>query len=107
MKITEKTVAEFHYTLKNEAGDIIETSSGQDSMAYLHGANNTLPGLEKSLSNKSAGDKFSVTLQPEEAYGEHEEGLEQRVSIKHLHGLVGQSAKWKKGMTAIVQSEQG
>jgi len=107
MKIAEKTVAHFHYVLKDEAGAELESSQGHEPLVYLHGANNTLAGLENALAGKEAGDKFSVTLQPEEAYGEYQEGLEQRVPVKHLHGLVSKSAKWKKGMTAVVQTEQG
>ena len=47
MKIADKTVVQFHYVLKNEAGDKLESSHGNDPLAYLHGANNTLVGLEK------------------------------------------------------------
>jgi len=107
MKIAEKTVAHFHYTLKNEAGEELESSNGHEPLTYLHGANNTLPGLEKALEGKAKDESFSVTLQPEEAYGAYQEGLEQRVPVKHLHGLVSKNAKWKKGMTAAVQTDAG
>ncbi len=107
MNIADKTVAHFHYTLKNEAGEELESSNGHEPLAYLHGANNTLVGLENALAGKATGDKFSVTLQPEEAYGEYQEGLEQRVPVKHLQGLPSKNAKWKKGMTAVVHTEQG
>ncbi len=107
MKIADKTVAHFHYTLKDEQGLALESSTGHEPLAYLHGANNTLVGLETALTGKSAGEKFTVTLQPEEAYGAYQEGLEQRVSVKHLQGLPSTKAKWEKGMTAIVNTEQG
>lgn len=103
MKIAEKSVAQFHYVLKAEDGTEIESSHKSDPMAYLHGFNNTLVGLEKALEGKEAGDKFSVTLQPEDAYGQPQEGMIQRVPVKHLQG----GAKWKTGMTAVVQTEQG
>ena len=107
MKIADKTVAHFHYTLKNEAGEEIESSDGHEPLAYLHGANNTLPGLEKALTGKARGEKFSVTLQPEEAYGPYQEGLEQRVPVKHLQGLPSKNASWKAGMIGVVHTEQG
>ncbi|GAA0822242.1 peptidylprolyl isomerase [Colwellia asteriadis] len=107
MNIADKTVAQFHYILKDEAGNEIESSHGHEPLAYLHGANNTLPGLEKALTDKATGDKFTVTLQPEEAYGERNETLVERVSAKHLHGLPSKNAKWQPGMIAIVQTEQG
>ena len=107
MKIADKTVVHFHYTLKNEAGEELESSQGHEPMVYLHGANNTLVGLENALTGKEAGDKFSVTLQPEEAYGERNEEATQRVPTKHLNGLPSKNAKWKAGMTAVVETEQG
>lgn len=103
MKIAEKSVVQFHYVLKEEDGTEIESSHGNDPMAYLHGFNNTLVGLENALAGKEAGDKFSVTLQPEEAYGQRQEDMIQRIPVKHLQG----AAKWKPGMTAVVQTEQG
>lgn len=107
MKITDKTVAQFHYVLKNEAGEELESSHGGEPLAYLHGANNTLVGLENALAGKEAGENFSVTLQPEDAYGERQEDLIQRVPSKHLHGLPNKNAKWKAGMVAVVQTEEG
>jgi len=107
MKIADKTVVQFHYTLKDEAGVELESSIGHDPMAYLHGANNTLVGLEKALTDKEANDKFSVTLQPEDAYGERNEDMTQRVPVKHLQGLPSKNAKWKAGMIAVIHTEQG
>ena len=70
MKITDKTVVQFHYTLKDEAGNEIESSYSGDPLAYLHGYKNMLVGVENALTDKEVGDKFSVTLQPEDTYGE-------------------------------------
>lgn len=105
MKISEKSVVQFHYVLKEEDGTEIESSHGNDPMAYLHGFNNTLVGLEKALAGKESGDKFSVTLQPEDAYGKRKEDMIQRIPSKHLQGPA--NTKWKAGMTAVVQTEQG
>jgi len=107
MKITDKSVVQFHYTLKNEAGEEIENSHKGEPLAYLHGYKNMLVGVENALTGKEIGDKFSVTLQPEDAYGERQEDAIQRVPVKHLQGLPSKNAKWKAGMTAVVQTEAG
>ena len=65
MKIANKTVVQFHYTLKDEAGNQIESSYASDPLAYLHGYNNMLVGVENALADKEIGDKFSVTLKPD------------------------------------------
>lgn len=103
MKITENKVVQFHYTLSDEAGEKIESSIGNDPLAYLHGHKNMIVGVENALNEKEAGDKFSVTVAPAEGYGERDENAIQRVSVKHLQG----AKKWKPGMQAVVQTEQG
>lgn len=60
-----------NYTLKNDNGEVMESSDQAGPIAYLHGHNNIVPGLEKALEGRSAGDTFSVSLPPADAYGEH------------------------------------
>ena len=103
MKISDKTVVQIHYTMSDEAGAELESSSGGDPMAYLHGHGNMLVGVEKALVDKEVGDKFSITLQPEDAYGERQDDAVQRVPAKHLQG----AKVWKPGMVAVVNTEQG
>jgi len=74
----------FHYTLRNEANDEWETSRGGEPTAYLHGANNIIRGLESAMLGKSAGDVFTATVAPEDAYGLRNPEKQQRVPIKHL-----------------------
>ncbi|MCP5326120.1 MAG: peptidylprolyl isomerase [Oceanospirillaceae bacterium] len=103
MTIKTNSVVQFHYTLKDEDGTLIETSSGRDPMAYLHGHNNIIPGLEAAMEGKNAGDTFSATVTPDQAYGERRADALQRIPVKHLQG----AKKWKAGMVAHVQTEQG
>lgn len=79
MKIAKERVALFHYTLKNEGGEILDSSEGESPMAYLHGEHNIVEGLEKALEGKEVGDKLDVTVEPAEAYGEYDENLVQPV----------------------------
>jgi FKBP-type peptidyl-prolyl cis-trans isomerase SlyD len=84
LNIARDTVVYFHYTLKDESGEERETSRGGDPSAYLHGAGNIIPGLERAMEGKASGDSFSVTLAPEEAYGQRRPDRIQRVPVKHL-----------------------
>lgn len=103
MSISKDKVVQFYYTLKDEAGQTLESNVGADPVAYLHGHKNMMPGVEKALEGRNAGEEFSVTLPPEETYGLRKEDSEQRVPTKHLMG----AKKWKPGMMAVVQTEQG
>ena len=80
MQITANRVAYIHYTLKDDAGAVIDSSSGGEPLAYLHGAGNIVPGLEKALEGKAAGEKLAVKVAPEEGYGARDEALVQQVS---------------------------
>lgn len=102
MSIDKDSVVQFHYTL-TEAGAELESTKGSDPMAYLHGHQNIIAGLEKAMEGKAAGESFSVTVEPAEAYGERKDGLAQRIPIKHLQG----AKKWRPGMTAWVETDQG
>lgn len=103
MNITKDTVVQFHYNITDLDGKQVETSYDSDPAAYLHGHANMMPGVEQALEGKQKGDKFSVELGPELTFGELVENAHQRVPVKHLMG----AKKWKAGMTAVVQTEQG
>lgn len=103
MKITDNTVVQFQYTLKDENGEQLESSHDGDPVAYLHGHKNMIVGVENALTDKEAGDEFSVTVEPADGYGEIQADAQQRVPVKHLQG----ASKWKPGMVATVHTEQG
>lgn len=73
MKIAARTVALFDYTLTDAEGNVLDSSKGGEPLAYLHGAGNIIPGLEKALEGKGAGDSLKVTVPAAEAYGERDE----------------------------------
>lgn len=79
MQIAKDKVVLINYTLKNDTGEVIDSSEGGDPMAYLHGAENIIPGLEKALEGKTTGDSLSVTVPPEDAYGNIDEDKVQTV----------------------------
>jgi FKBP-type peptidyl-prolyl cis-trans isomerase SlyD len=101
--IENKRVVSFHYTLTNEAGEELESSRGRDPMAYLHGAHNIIPGLEKAMAGKGAGDQFQVTLPPAEAYGERNPSNIQRIASKHFRNPRG----LQPGQLVSLQTREG
>jgi FKBP-type peptidyl-prolyl cis-trans isomerase SlyD len=53
MQIAVNCVAYIHYTLKDDGGAVIDSSAGGEPLAYLHGAGNIVPGLERRRSKAS------------------------------------------------------
>ncbi len=84
MEIARNTVVTFHYKVQDPEGAFTETSEGGDPAVYLHGRHNIVPGLEKALQGRQAGESLSVTVAPEEAYGARDPDGLVRVPIKHL-----------------------
>ena len=102
--IAEKDkVVTFHYTLKDAEGEQMETSREKEPMNYLHGANNIIPGLEKAMEGHAIKDEFSVTVEPEDAYGVRNENNVQRVPLKRLKGI----GKISVGQVLNLKTNQG
>ncbi len=80
MHIEKNRVVSFNYTLRDEQGTVIDSSSGRGPLSYLHGKGNIIPGLEQALSGKAAGDALDVTVAPEQGYGVRDERLVQIVA---------------------------
>jgi len=70
-KIQDGVVVSLVYTLTVD-GQEVDRAETDDPLEYLHGAENIEPGLEEALAGKKVGDKISVTLKPEDAYGEYD-----------------------------------
>jgi FKBP-type peptidyl-prolyl cis-trans isomerase SlyD len=87
MQIAERTVASFHYTLTDDAGQVIDSSAGREPLAYLHGNGQIVPGLEKAMAGRQVGDKFDVDVAPAEGYGEHQPELIQEVPREAFQGV--------------------
>lgn len=103
MIVEKSKVVSFHYTLKNSTGEEMESSREKEPMSYLHGSNNIIVGLEKAMEGRSAGDEFSVTVEPEDAYGIRNENNVQRVSLKRLKGV----GKLTPGQVLNLQTNKG
>lgn len=79
MKITKDMVAAIHYTLRDNEGTVIDSSSGREPLHYLHGAGNLIIGMEEGLEGKSKGDKFQLKISPAKGYGEKDPSMIQKV----------------------------
>jgi len=71
--IADGDVVVMNYTLRSDTGEVLDASSPDDPMAYLHGAENIVPGLETALAGKQVGFKAKVKVEPADGYGERED----------------------------------
>jgi len=103
MSIAQDQVVSIHYTLKNDAGEVLDSSAAGEPLTYLHGHGNLIPGLERELAGKSTGDKLQVKITPVDGYGEYDKDLVQRVPRRALKGV----PNVRVGMRLQAQTEHG
>ena len=87
LMIGDKSVVTIHYTLTDDAGEVLDDSRDGDPMIYLHGASNIIPGLEKELTGKITGATLKVIVSPEDGYGEHSPEAIQKVPRSNFEGV--------------------
>lgn len=74
MKIAKDTVVSLRYELFDSSGETLERV--ETPISYLHGGyDGIFPLVEEALHGKKAGDQCSVTMQPDDAFGEYDHAL--------------------------------
>jgi FKBP-type peptidyl-prolyl cis-trans isomerase SlyD len=74
MNIFSNTVVTLSYKLYSASGELVEESSAP--ITYLHGGHHGIfPKIEQALAQKAVGDSCSVTLEPEDAFGDYDAEL--------------------------------
>ena len=79
MTIGQDQVVSIHYTLRDDAGELIDRSTEGEPLSYLHGHGNLIPGLERELTGRKPGDRLQLKIAPTDGYGDYDQGLVQRV----------------------------
>lgn len=103
MLIKDNMVVSIHYTLKNDEGQVLDSSQGREPLSYLHGNNNIIPGLENALTGKEIGEQFNISIPPEDGYGVRDERLIQVLPKTAFEGI----DLVEPGMQFQARSDQG
>ena len=102
MQVESRKVVILNYTLTDNDGRVIDQST-DSSFAYLHGADNIIPGLENALHGKKAGDEMNVSVSPQEGYGERDNSKTQQVPKE----MFPEGAEIEPGMQFHAQGPNG
>ena len=103
MNVARDHVVRLHYELTDPAGTRLGSTRERDPLAILYGRGGVLPGIDRALAGRPAGDRFQLVLQPEEAFGLRLQGSAQRVSKKHVLG----PKRLSPGMMVYVRTRGG
>ena len=103
--ITQGSTVEVHYTGRFLDGEVFDSSEGKDPLQFEIGSGQIIPGFETALMGKNIGEKVSVTVAPDQAYGPIREDLVVEVPTDKMPGPVevGQLLQADGGDGGVVQ----
>lgn len=103
MSLDKNKVVTFNYTLKDEQGNILDTTSGSGPFAFLSGNEQILPKLEAAFHGMLLGTKKNVKISAADAYGEYNEQAVQLVDRSNFP----EDADLQPGMQFVANSPDG
>ena len=109
MTVTENSNVKVHYTGRLEDNTIFDSSENKEPLSVELGKGVLIPGFEKGLQGLSVGEKRTVTIPAEEAYGPVRAEMIQEVEKKFVPETVevGQqlTAQGPQGQMVVVVTE--
>lgn len=103
MKVAKDLVVSLAYQVRTEDGVLVDESPVSAPLDYLHGHGSLIAGLEKALEGHEAGDRFDVNVGANDAYGNYDENLVQRVPKDVFMGV----DELQVGMRFLADTDQG
>lgn len=91
------------YRLMDEQGEVLDQSPDSEPLRYLHGTGQLLQGLEAAMEGCQLSDQVTVTLTPDQAFGEHRPEL----VFEAVHDNLPEGVELTPGMTLTPGGQQG
>lgn len=70
-KAEDGNTVKIHYTGTLDDGSQFDSSEGREPLEFTLGSGQVIPGFDNACCGMAVGEKITVTLAPEDAYGEH------------------------------------
>ncbi len=109
MFVEKDKVVTIEYTLKDDKGVVIDSSSpadgreGSGPLAYLHGHGNILPALEADIAGRKVNESIQSVISPENGYGVYDQARVMQVNREQIGGV----DSIEIGMELQSEDEQG
>ncbi|WJV66534.1 peptidylprolyl isomerase [Pectobacteriaceae bacterium CE70] len=103
MKVAKDVVVSLAYQVRTEDGVLVDESPVSAPLDYLHGHGSLISGLEKALEGRDVGERFDVNVGANDAYGNYDENLIQRVPKDVFMGV----DELEVGMRFLAETDQG
>ena len=101
MKVENGNVVSVDYTGTLNSGEVFDSSDGREPLEFQVGAGMIIEGFERAVMGMEVGEEKSISIPPDEAYGQRDEELVRSVPRSAL----GDEVKPEIGMTLVVRLE--
>lgn len=102
-QIQDGDVVRVHYTGRFADGEVFDSSEGNDPLQFRAGAGEVIAGFDEGVRQMSVGDRKTIEIDPENAYGIRHEQLVQTVPRDGLN----LDEEPEPGMTLVMQLPDG
>ncbi len=103
MSIEANKVVTLNYTLKDQQGNILDSTEDGNSFSYLSGKSQIIPTLEEEVSTMLIGAKKNIKIEAAKAYGEYDENATKQVKLSEFP----KGAEVKVGNRYVANSPEG
>ncbi|MEA2060339.1 MAG: peptidylprolyl isomerase [Thermodesulfobacteriota bacterium] len=107
MSVTQGKTVSIEYTLKLDNDQVIDTNKGKDPLTFEIGASQIVPGLEKAIQEMEISEDKTVSVIPEEGYGEILQEAIVEVPLEQLPEELAQAGTQVQSQTQDGQVLQG
>jgi FKBP-type peptidyl-prolyl cis-trans isomerase SlyD len=103
MPLKSNQVVTMNFILKDDAGNVLDSTEGNEPFSFISGGNQILPKLEEKVGEMLIGSKKEVVLNPEDGYGTYQEDAVRIVKRSEFP----EDIEIGKGMSFLAKSPQG
>ena len=102
-EVKNGSIVKIHYTGKFEDGRVFDQLQGKDTLQFKVGNKEVIAGLDKQIIGMKEGDKKTITVSPEEGYGQRKDQLVKKLPRSNFP----QNMELKIGMTIALKLPDG
>ncbi len=103
MPLKSNQVVTMNFTLKDDSGNVLDSTKENNPFSFISGANQVLPKLEEKIGEMIIGSKKDVVLAPEDGYGVYQQDAVRTIKKSEFP----EDIDLDKGMGFIAKSPQG
>lgn len=102
-KVKNGDSVKVHYTGKLTNGEKFDSSEGREPLAFVVGAGQMIKGFDSAIPGMAIGEKKTITIAPEDAYGV----VNEEAIIEFDKKNIPDTLEIKEGMMLQLQSASG